>query len=119
MLFRFGPPLLALAAVLLVGLGLNKSDLKGKTIVAYEKGYLNWLKPEYDSQIDGFYGMLPMFVESLGGKFSTSKDLSERDLATADVLLLLHPDQPWSEGRWNGFGTTCGAAARCCWRPIR
>jgi hypothetical protein len=97
MLFRFGPPLLALAAALLVALGLNKSDLKGKTIVAYEKGYLNWLKPEYDSQADGFYGMLPIFVESLGGMFSTSKDLSERDLATADVLLLLHPDEPWSE----------------------
>ena len=97
MLFRFGPPLLALAAALLAGLGLNKSDLKGKTIVAYEKGYLNWLKPEYDSQVDGFYGMLPMFVESLGGKFSTSKNLSERDLAAADVLLLLHPDEPWSE----------------------
>ncbi len=105
MLFRFGPPLLALAAVLLVGLGLNKSDLKGKTIVAYEKGYLNWRKPEYDSQIDGFYGMLPTFVESLGGKFSKSKDLSERDLAAADVLVLLHPDQPWSEAAlervWN------------------
>ncbi len=97
MLFRFGPPLLALTAVLLVGLGLNKSDLKGKTIVAYEKGYLNWLKPEYDAQTDGSYGMLSLFVESLGGKFAKSKDLSERDLATADVLLLLHPDQPWSE----------------------
>ncbi len=97
MLFRFGPPLLALAAALLVGLGLNKSDLKGKTIVAYEKGYLNWLKPEYDSQVDGFYGMVPLFVESLGGKFSTSKNLSERELAAADVLLLLHPDEPWSE----------------------
>jgi len=97
MLFRFGPALLGLVAVLLVGLGLNTSDLKGKTIVAYDKGYLNWLKPEYDSQVDGFYGMLPLFVESLGGKFSTSKDLSERDLAAADVLVLLHPDQPWAE----------------------
>ena len=97
MLFRFGPTVLALAAALLVGLGLNKSDLKGKNIVAYDKGYLNWLKPEYDSQVDGFYGLLPQFVESLGGKFTKSKDLSEHDLAAADVLVLLHPDQPWSE----------------------
>jgi hypothetical protein len=82
---------------LLVGLSLNKSDLKGKTIVAYEKGYLNWLKPEYDSQTEGYYGLLPAFVESLGGKFATSKDLSEQDLAAADVLVLLHPDEPWSK----------------------
>ena len=97
MLFCFGPPLLALAAALLVGLGLNRADLKDKKIVAYEKGYLNWLKPEYDSEDDGSYGMLRPFVESLGGKFSTSKDLSKDDLAQADVLLLLHPDEPWSD----------------------
>jgi hypothetical protein len=55
-----------LAATVLVGLGLNKSDLKDKTIVAYEKGYLNWLKPEYDSQTDGTFGMLPLFGEITG-----------------------------------------------------
>jgi hypothetical protein len=96
-LFRFGPVLLAVAATLLAGLAVNKPDLKGKTVVAYTKGYLNWLKPEYDSSADGFYGMLPVFVESLGGKFALSKDLSEQDLAAADVLVLLHPDEPWSD----------------------
>jgi len=94
-LFRFGPPLLAVAVALLAALAVNKSDLKGKTMVAYDRGYLNWLKPEYDSPIDGRYGMLPAFVESLGGEFKHSKDLSEKDLAKADVLLLIHPDQPW------------------------
>ena len=69
MLFRFGPALLAVAAILLGTLAVDKSDLKGKTILAYEKGYLNWLKPEYDSPIAGRYGMLQPFVESLGGKF--------------------------------------------------
>jgi len=97
MLVSFGPPLLALTAAVLVGLGWNRSDLKGKTIVAYDKGYLNWLKPEYDSQDDGSYGMLRPFVESLGGRFSTSKELSKADLARADVLLLVHPDEPWSD----------------------
>ncbi len=97
MLFRFGPPLLAVAATLLVALGVNHSDLKGKTVVAYEKGYVNWLKPEYESQTDGFFGLLPMFVESLGGKFLRSKELSEQDLAQADVLILVHPDEPWPE----------------------
>ena len=95
MLFRFGPPLLAIAAALLAAFAVNKSDLKGKKIVAYDHGYLNWLKPEYDSPIDGRYGMLPVFVESLGGEFKHSKDLSEAALAEADVLLLIHPDQPW------------------------
>lgn len=94
-LFNFGPAILAVAAVLFGVLSVNQPDLKGKTIVAYDKGYLNWLKPEYDSPIDGLYGMLPVFVESLGGRFVKSKDLSKEDLASADVLLLIHPDEPW------------------------
>ena len=97
MLFRFGPALLAVVATLAAALGMNNTDLKGKTVVAYEKGYLNWLKPEFDLQVDGYYGMLPLFVESLGGKFAKSKDLSAEDLAAADVLVLLHPDEPWSD----------------------
>jgi len=97
MLGRFGPLLLAMLAPAVVALGLGQSDLKGKTIVAYEKGYLNWLKPEYDRQSNGVYGMLPLFVESLGGRFVKSPDLAEKDLAEADVLLLLHPDEPWPQ----------------------
>lgn len=97
MLFRFGPAPLAVIVVLLVGFGSTSSDLRGKTIVAYDRGYLNWLKPEYDSKADGLFGMLPVFVESLGGKFVHSKDLSEQDLAQADVLLLIHPDEPWTD----------------------
>jgi len=96
MLFRFGPVLLATAAVLLASLAVGSSNLGGKTIVAYQQGYmLNWLKPEYDSDAGGYYGMLPVLVESLGGRFVKSKDLSEQDLADADVLLLIHPDRPW------------------------
>jgi hypothetical protein len=38
-----------------------------------------------------------VFVESLGGKFVKSLALSEQDLAEADVLLLLHPDEPWPQ----------------------
>jgi hypothetical protein len=96
MLFQFGPPLLAVAVALLAALAVNRSDLKGKKIVAYDKGFLNWIKPEYGSQYDGRFGMLPAFVESLGGKFEHSKHLAETDLADADVLLLIHPDEPWS-----------------------
>ena len=97
-LFHFGPSLLAVAATLLGALAINQRDLKDKKIVAYEKGYLNWLKPEYDSSAGSLYGygMLPALVESLGAKkFVKSKDLSKEDLADADVLLLIHPDEPW------------------------
>ncbi len=97
-LFQFAPPVLAVVVALLAALAVNSSDLKGKKIVAYDQGYLNWLKPEYDSPIDGRFGMLPLFVESLGGEFKHSKDLAETDLAAADVLLLIHPDQPWPHG---------------------
>jgi hypothetical protein len=96
-LFRFGPASLAVAAALLLTMTTNPTDLHGKRIVAYQHGYLDWLKPEYDLQTLGSYGMLPTFVESLGGKFSTSHALSEHDLDNADVLLLIHPNEPWSK----------------------
>jgi hypothetical protein len=93
--FQFGPVVLAVAAILFGSLMVNRSDLQEKKIVAYDKGYLDWVKPEHDSTSDGMYGMLPVFVESLGGRFIKSKELSAEDLASADVLLLIHPDQPW------------------------
>ena len=37
--------------------------------------------------------MLRLFVESLGGNFATSADLS--DLDGTDLLILFHPDRPW------------------------
>ncbi|MCX5643876.1 MAG: hypothetical protein NTZ17_04205 [Phycisphaerae bacterium] len=45
--------------------------LQGKKIVFYEKGFLNWLKPTYDSYGrlgSGMYGMLPVYLESLGAR---------------------------------------------------
>jgi hypothetical protein len=36
---------------------------------------------------------LPVFVESLGGTFEKSKELSQEELDRADVLLLVHPDE--------------------------
>ena len=120
MLFGFGPALLAVAATVLAGLATNKPDLQGKTIVAYEKGYLNWLKPEYDSPQDGLYGMLPALVESLGGKFVTSKDLSaERPRRRGRVAAFASRPTLAERKRWSGCGTMCGVADRCWWRPSR
>ncbi len=92
----FGPAVLAVAAVLSASLTMGNADLAGKTVVASGQGFmLDWLKPEFDSNVVGNYGLLPVFVESLGGKFVVSKDLTPQDLAAADVLLLVHPDRPW------------------------
>ena len=94
---KFGPVVLAVLIALLTSLSFIKPALKGKSVVAYDKGHLSWLKPEYDNPIEGGYGMLPVFVRSLGGSFLKSPALSREDLAGADVLLLLHPDSPLSD----------------------
>ncbi len=94
-LFHFGPPMLAVAVALLAASGSDRADLTGKKIVAYDQGRLDWFKPQYDSPVNGRFGMLPSFVESLGGEFQQSKDLAEADLAKADLLLLIEPDRPW------------------------
>jgi len=103
---RFFLPVLVVAtAVLLPVVALlypRSLSLTGKKIVFYEKGYLNWLKPTHGSYgrlSSGMYGMLPVFVESLGAESVVSPDLSEADLQDADALVLLFPDDPWQKGR--------------------
>jgi hypothetical protein len=97
--------LLVLAAILLpvaTSLYPVSPDLHGKKIVLYEKGFLNWLKPSHGSYGrlgSGMYGMLPVYLESLGARSVISKDLSEEDLRGADALVLIFPDQPWAEGQ--------------------
>ena len=74
----------------------------GKKIVFYERGFLNWLKPTHESYgrlSSGMYGMLPIFVESLGATSLISPDLSESDLQDADALVLLNPNDPWEQGQ--------------------
>ena len=95
--FKFGPVVLAVLIGVLTSLSFIKPGLKGKTLVAYDKGHLSWLKPEYDNPIEGGYGMLPIFIRSLGGNFVKSPALSREDLAGADVLILLHPDSPFTD----------------------
>ncbi len=100
---------LALAALmpLVVTLAPGKSDLAGKTIVAYNQGLLDWDKPVHDRYGEGSagsYGMLPEFVASLGGRLERSDDLAEQDLADADVLLLIHPVHPWRDDQIERIG---------------
>ncbi|MBN2132354.1 MAG: hypothetical protein JW741_22830, partial [Sedimentisphaerales bacterium] len=103
---RFFRPALAVAVAVLVPVVATlypcSLSVSGKKIVFYEKGYLNWLKPPHGSYgrlSSGMYGMLPVFVESLGAECVVSPDLSEADLQDADALVLLFPDEPWQEGQ--------------------
>ncbi len=98
------PATLILAIIVPVVLTLfpSKLSLQGKKIVFYEKGFLNWLKPEhgqYGRLSSGMYGMLPVYIESLGATSLISPELSSEDLSDADVLVLLFPDEPWAEGQ--------------------
>jgi len=99
-LLRFGPPALGLLIAVLVVLCPFSSDLTGKKIVAYQPSLLDWNGPRFDlygQDAAGTLGMLPVLIESLGGQFAFSDDLAEQDLAGADVLLLVHPDRPWTD----------------------
>ena len=96
-----GAALAALLPVLTV-LPFGRASLEGKKIVVFEKGFLNWLKPEhgdYGRLSIGMYGLLPTYIESLGATCLKSPALSETDLADADVLILLYPDDPWEDGQ--------------------
>jgi len=98
----WGPVVLAIVVPLLTTLAPGQSNLAGKKIVAYDRGYLDWEKPVHDSYGQasaGLYGMLPEFVASLGGRFERSSELSQEDLDDADVLLLIHPVHPWPNDR--------------------
>lgn len=80
----------------------GRPSLAGKRIVFYEKGFLNWLKPEhnqYGRLSSGMYGMLPDFIASLGARATISPDLSAKDIESADALISIFPDEPWAPGQ--------------------
>jgi hypothetical protein len=101
-LLRLGIIILAIIIPVIIAIYPGKSDLQGKKIVFYEKGFLNWHKPthgQYGRLSSGMYGMLPVFIESIGAGSLISPDLSDKDLEGADALVLLFPDEPWKEGQ--------------------
>lgn len=101
-ILRFVAPILAILLPIIIAFYPGKLNLQGKKIVFYEKGFLNWLKPshgQYGRLSSGMYGMLPVFIESLGASSLISPDLSEEDISDADALVLLFPDDPWTEGQ--------------------
>ncbi len=101
-MLRVAAVIMAILLPVIIALYPGKSSLQGKKVVFYEKGFLNWLKPEhgnYGRYSSGMYGMLPVFIESFGASSLISADLSDEDIRDADVLVLLFPDEPWAEGQ--------------------
>lgn len=101
-LLRWLPIALAVIASLLLTWEPIRTDLGGKRFVAYEESFLDWNRPQHDAygqDTAGTLGMLSDLIESLGGQFSRSKQLSAEELAKADVLLVLHPNVPWPAER--------------------
>jgi hypothetical protein len=94
--------LLAILLPVITALYPAKLTLQGTKIVFNEKGFLNWLKPEhgqYGRLSGGMYGMLPAYLESLGARVVLSPELSNEDLADADALVLIFPNEAWKEGQ--------------------
>jgi hypothetical protein len=106
---RLFSPLLTVAAGVLAALlpvvavlAPYHATLEGKKVVAFEKGLLNWDKPvhgQYGRVMVGMYGMFGPFVESLGGSFKRSTDLSDEDLKSADLLVLFYPTREFTPER--------------------
>jgi hypothetical protein len=96
-------PVLAILLPIVSTLSLASLDLQGKKIVFYEKGFLNWLRPQHGEGFGrlsiGMYGMLGQFLEMHGARTLISKDLSPADLEGADALVLIYPDKTWETGQ--------------------
>jgi hypothetical protein len=91
-LLRFGPGVLAVLLPIVTMLAMGPSDLKDRTIVAYDAPGLDWSNPPSGRQTARTaysFGMLPALVEDFGGHLRHSAELSAHDLKGADVLLLL------------------------------
>lgn len=95
-----GAAVAAVAMPLCTVLSTAKTDLTGRKIVACEHGYLDWEKPKhgvYGEESAGMYGMLPILVESLGARFVRIPSVMSPELDSADLLVVIHPTQSWSE----------------------
>jgi len=102
---------LGLAATLFVAAALpfaavfspGPCGLAGKKFLALDSSLSGWARPSHNRSAgrggaDAF-GMLGDFVESLGGHWASSTDISAAELADANVLVVLEPNRPWQDGQ--------------------
>ncbi|MFO7901775.1 MAG: DUF4350 domain-containing protein, partial [Pirellulaceae bacterium] len=81
-------------------LNLHPTILNGTKIVANTQDDMDYLVPRHDrygQQSAGMFGLLPPFVRGLGGEFEKISRLDPKSLREADVLLLLHPNEDFSD----------------------
>jgi len=79
-----------------------KLSLEGKTVLVNEKGFLNWLRPEhgsYGSHSSGMYGLLADHLALYGATVRRSTEFTEAELAQAQVVMLIFPNEPWPPGQ--------------------
>jgi hypothetical protein len=98
----WAPVALGPIVVAVLGYCFVPPRLDGKTVVAFDAEGIDWSKPahgRFGRAAGSGFGMLPVLVESLGGRFVRSNDLSQTDLAAADVLVVLPPSRPWPDDR--------------------
>ena len=69
-------------------------------VVLYEKGYLNWSSPDFESFGEysaGMLGRLPVFLKLLGFDVVRSKSLDDEALADARVVVIFNPYEKLSD----------------------
>jgi hypothetical protein len=99
-LYHFGPAALAVVAALALAPTATKPTLAGRSVLVYDGSSIDWSvaeSPTAAARTMPKFGLLPLLVESLGGKFTRSAELTENDLAAADLLVMLAP-YPGSHG---------------------
>ena len=91
---------LAILLPLIGALNVGSSRLDGTTILANQQDDFDYLVAQHDTygqQSAGMFGLLPSFVQSLGGEFRTVRRLTPDRLRSAHLLLLLHPNESFVE----------------------
>ena len=131
-LLQLGSIALALLLPPLVMLAVGPSDLKGRTVVVYDLTGLDGSAVQHERRTPpaaNHFEMLPILVESLGGRLVHSAALADDDLAHADVLVLLASGgttsgKPAAEADGlsrdsaRGLKNSC-VPAEACWRSSR
>lgn len=84
---------LAVAAVAFLELAPERPT-RAPNVAIYERGFVNWLKPErdrYGPGSSGMMGLLPDYLETRGCKTEMVKELSTATLAGHDLLFVVNP----------------------------
>jgi hypothetical protein len=107
-LLHFLPAALVVVAALALVLATGRPDVRGLRVLAYESGDIDSAAQGGERPAAASFALLAPLVESLGGQFTRSTTLSEKELAEADVLLLLPPGPTGLSARTDAAGGSQG-----------